>query len=67
MKSIPREQPCHSVISFGNTPDYEPRCRVNGPGCQGRAVGICWDCVLLTCFACGAAHRDNLSNEGGGL
>ena len=46
----------HAVISFGNTPGYEPQCQVKGPGCQGRAVGICWACVRIQCYTCGCEH-----------
>ena len=56
-EGIERED-AHSVISIGNTPGYEPECMVEGEGCQGRACGICWDCVLIMCFACGVAHCD---------
>lgn len=46
----------HDAISIGNTPGYEPVCMVKGPGCQGRAVAICWECVVLTCFTCAVDH-----------
>ena len=49
----------HDAISIGNTPGYEPVCMVKGPGCQGRAVAICWECVVLTCFTCAVDHASS--------
>ena len=46
----------HSAVSIGNTLGYEPECMVGADGCQKRVCAICWDCVLLVCFACGLGH-----------
>lgn len=54
----------HDAVSFGRTPGYEPRCMIEGARCQGRAVAICWECVLLTCVSCAQDHSRTGGNDG---
>ena len=56
----------HSAVSVGNTPGYEPVCHINGPHCQKRATGICWDCMKLVCFTCGESHYYEANEMRGG-